>query len=383
MNKFFSISFLSLFLTWSHLAAQTEDHVVGKNHWIDSNILEEKRNIQIFIPEGYEDSQSNFPVLYLLDGQRFFLHGVSLQQSFRQYELTPGFIVVGITNQYPSRFNHFGEGKEKFLAFLKEEVIPYVEEKFRVNKSERILFGWEYGAGFTFHSLLTQPDLFDAYLLASPYPILDKIQDLEKFDSLKKVLVYAVSTDEYEINHAVDQLDSLLSAKKINGLDPIGLRLENEEHRSTGYATLYHGLRHYFRFYPELQEDNLYKFLEKGGLNYAKAHAIERARRYGFAPELSLWSRFTIIRSAIRAEDFPHFEMLLEGLESEKFIDELVNSNWAYGAGMIAEFYEKNAHYEETIPIYKKLLEKNPESERLLSRIANAFLQLGKEKEAN
>ncbi|MDF2157114.1 alpha/beta hydrolase-fold protein [Algoriphagus sp. CAU 1675] len=361
MNKSFSLSLLALFLTWSHLAAQTEDNVVGTNHWIDSNILEEKRNIQIFFPEGYEDSQSNFPVLYLLDGQRFFLHGVSLQQSFRQYELTPGFIVVGITNQYPSRFNHFGDGKEKFLAFLKEEVIPYIEEKFRVNKSERILFGWEYGAGFTFHSLLTQPDLFDAYLLASPYPILDKTQDLGQFDSLKKVLVYAVSPDEHEINHAVDQLDSLLSAKKISGLDPIGLRLENEEHRSTGCPTLYHGLRHYFRFYPELQEDNLYKFLEKGGLDYAENYTMERSKRYGFPAELSIWSKYSIIRSAIRASEFGHFQEFIKRLNLESLISDLIEDQRNYAVFQILSFYYKNDQTEKVEYLLEFLNDQYPD----------------------
>jgi len=361
MNKSFLLSLLGLFLNWSYLVAQTGENVVGKNHWIESNILEEKRDIQIFIPEGYEDSPNDFPVLYLMDGQRFFLHAVSLQQSFRQYELTPGFIVVGITNQYPSRFNHFGEGKEKFLSFLKEEVIPYVEENFRVNKSKRILFGWEYGAGFAFHSLLTQPHLFDAYLLASPYPILDEVQNLDRLDSLKKVLVYAVSPDEFEINHAVDKLDSLISAKTIDGLETLELRLENEEHRSTGYATLYHGLRYYFRFYPEFQEDNLFEFLEKGGLDYAENYTMERAKRYGFPAKLSIWSKYSIIRSAIRADEFGYFQEFINRLNLESLISDLIEDQRNYAVFQILSFYYKNDQPEKAEYLLEFLNDQYPD----------------------
>jgi len=331
MNNPLCFAVILLFFALSPLAAQTEDNIVGINHWVDSKILEEKRNIQIYLPDGYESSQVDFPVLYVLDGQRFFLHGVSLQGSFRQYELTPGFIVVGITNSYPDRFSHFGQGKEKFIAFLKEELIPYIEENYRVNQSERILFGWEYGAGFTFHNLLAQPDLFDAYMMASPYPIMDQIQHLDQFENLNKVLVYAVSPDEYEINLAVDKLDSLLLSRKIEKLNYMGLGLENEEHRSTGYATLYHGLRYFFRFYPEFQEDNLDRLVEKGGLDFAQFYTEERARRYGFAPDLSIWSKYTLIRSAIRADNFTHFQKFIQEFTLESLISELIANQRSYG----------------------------------------------------
>ena len=65
------------------LAAQitSESNIVGSNIQIQSKVLNQEREIQVYLPDGYEESEKSFPVLYLLDGQRYFLHGVSLLKS--------------------------------------------------------------------------------------------------------------------------------------------------------------------------------------------------------------------------------------------------------------------------------------------------------------
>ena len=66
------------------VTAQTNgtDNIVGKKHTIASKILNEDRTIQVYTPDSYESSpEKKYPVMYLLDGQRLFLHGVSVVQS--------------------------------------------------------------------------------------------------------------------------------------------------------------------------------------------------------------------------------------------------------------------------------------------------------------
>jgi enterochelin esterase-like enzyme len=75
------------------------ENIVGTNFLIKSEVLSEEREIQVYLPDGYTDSDRKYPVLYILDGQRLFLHGVSLQKSFAAGRQTPEFIVVGITNK--------------------------------------------------------------------------------------------------------------------------------------------------------------------------------------------------------------------------------------------------------------------------------------------
>ncbi len=362
------------FLAASFVFAQNDltDNVVGKNHVINSEVLKENRQIQIYLPPNYEDSKENYPVLYVLDGQRFFLYAVSLSQSFKQFQLTPDFIVVGINTEYPKRFQYLGEGKEAFIEFLKTELTPYIDANFRTNQ-ERLLFGWEYGGSFVFNTMLSNPTLFDAYIMASAYPIMDKIEELNSVSELNTNLFFSVSPDEYEVKHSAEQLNTLLTTKNVGGLEWSYLKLDIEKHRSTAYPTLYHGLRNYFKYYQEFEVDNLEKFINAGGMKYANNYAKERVERHGFSPELSLWSKYTIMRSTMRANDFYHFETLLNALNKTEFINELVNGNMEYVVSNFAAFYEKNNRIKEAIELYNVLLKKYPDSEKLMNRKKNSI----------
>lgn len=369
---------IAIVLMFFGVQAQSEGipNVVGTNHHLSSKILNEERGVQIYLPPSYQNSDKTYPVVYVLDGQRFFLHVVSLSQSFQQFKLAPEFIIVGINNSYPNRFRHLGEGKENFKGFLEDELMSYVNENFRT-KGENLLFGWEYGGSFVFHMMMEQPTLFNAYLVASPFPIFDAIDDLDISTNMETQLYFAVSPDEYDVRHSTEKLNRKLTSNPIDGLDWKYFEFELEEHRSTGYPTLYHGLRDYFKYYQEFETNNLRKFINAGGMAYALNHAQERAKRYGFEPDLSLWSRFTIVRSAMRADDFYHFETLLNSMDKDVFIKELIEQR-DYAVSQMASFYEKNNQFQETIELYDLLLKKYPDSESLLAKKKNAIQQLTK-----
>jgi len=251
MKKTTTIIIISL-LTTLHLVAQNGgvNNILGTNHFIDSEILGEKRQVQIYLPSDYTETDKKYPVLYLLDGQQFFSHGVSLSKTFKQFNLTPEFIIVGINTSYPQRYSHFGKDMGKFIEFMDAELLPYIERNFRAN-SEKLLFGWQYAGSLGFNIMLNNTITFNGYFLASPFPIQDKIEALDTTLITNTALYFSVSPDEYDVNHGTDKLDSLLSSKKISGLDWSYLKLINEEHHSTGYTTLYHSLRKYFKYYPE------------------------------------------------------------------------------------------------------------------------------------
>lgn len=351
-------------------------NTVGTNHFIDSEILEEKRQIQIYLPSDYAQTDKEYPVLYLLDGQLFFEYGVSLSKTFKQFKLTPEFIIVGIHTPFPQRYGHFSNGADKFIGFFEKELVPYIEQSFRAG-DEQLLFGWQYAASLGFKMMLNNTRTLDGYLLASPFPIWDQIDVLDSITTINSVLCFSVSPDEYQVNHGTEKLDSVLSSRSINGLDWTYLQLVNEEHNSTGYPTLYHGLRTYFKYYREFQEDNLQKFLQAGGLDHAYAYAKERGRRYGFSTDLSSWSKYTIIRSAIRAESYGHFQTFVQAFVTDEFIRGL-----KYRALDIASFYEKNNNQSKAIDIYQILLTEFPDSEDILTRTGNAHQAMGNSAEA-
>lgn len=365
---------LSSYVSYSQITQ--EDNIVGTKHYIDSEALGEKRQIQIYLPDGYDETDTSYPILYLLDGQQFFPYGVSLVKNFKHFNLTPEFIVVGITNSFPERYGHFGEGRDKFIEFMEKELLPYIDKNFRTT-NERLLFGWQYAGSLAFHIMIDNSSLFEGYLLASPFPIKNKVDELDKLSTLSKTLYFFVSPDEYEVNRGTDKLDSLLTTKSISGLQWSYLPLENEDHHSTAYPALYHGLRKFYHYYPQLQVDNLQEFIDSGGLEYANSYTKERSRQYGFPPNLSTWSKYTIIRSAIRAGDYTNFETFTNEFLSPELIGDLDGR-----ALDIAAFYEKDLKYDKAIGIHTILLEKHPDSERLLTNMGNLHLAIGRKKEA-
>jgi len=379
MKKTTIISIIScFFMLYTNAQSNVTDNTVGTNHFIKSKVLNEERQIQIYLPPNYKDSKETYPVLYVLDGQRFFLYAVSLSQSFKQFQLTPEFIVVGINTDYPKRFQQLGDGKETFMEFIRTELTPYIDNTFRTN-DENLFFGWEFGASLVFNTMLSHQTLFDAHIMASAYPIMDAIDKLNDVSTLPTNLYFSISPDEYDVKHSAVKLDSLLSQKNIDGLHWSFLKLDIEQHRSTGYPTLYHGLINYYKYYQEFEANNLQEFINAGGLDYAYRYTKERAKRYGFSPELSLWSKFTIVRSAMRADDFYHFETLLNALNKQELIQGLMNDNRDYAISNFADFYEKNNRFKEAVNLYNLLLKKHPDSEMLIIKKEKAINTIKKQ----
>ncbi|MBY0446214.1 MAG: hypothetical protein K2Q15_13500 [Burkholderiales bacterium] len=59
-------------------------------------------------------------------------------------------------------------GAIAFLAFLKEELRPYLAHYFTLDEQRHTLFGFSYGGLFTLHTLSTAPQHFQRYWAASP-----------------------------------------------------------------------------------------------------------------------------------------------------------------------------------------------------------------------
>lgn len=158
---------------------------IGKSIQIRSVILEENRDLNIYLPSSYErDSLKTYPVIYLLDGSRNedFIHIAGLVQfgSFPWIEMVPETIVVGIANvdrkrdfTYPSQDQR--DRKElptsghsgKFIAFLEAELQPFIDASFRTTP-EKTLIGQSLGGLLATEILLKKPHLFNNYIIVSP-----------------------------------------------------------------------------------------------------------------------------------------------------------------------------------------------------------------------
>ncbi len=166
-------------------AQKTKPFVLGVIDEVQSDVLGEKRLLNIYLPEGYnDDTKATFPVTYLLDGSadEDFIHVVGLFQfnSFSWINRVPPSIVVGIATvdrrrdfTFPTtiasdktKYPTTGRS-DKFIAFIKDELQPYIEKNYRTNGS-KTLIGQSLGGLLAAQILIEKPSFFNKYIIVSP-----------------------------------------------------------------------------------------------------------------------------------------------------------------------------------------------------------------------
>jgi predicted alpha/beta superfamily hydrolase len=158
---------------------------LGTQYILKSEILQEDRPIIISLPLGYKDNDANYPVLYLLDGLGNIKHQVGTVELLTDSGIIPPMIIVGIESLDRSRDltpSNAGEdvyggvgtsgipqsgGGPKFLQFIEDELIPYIESNFRTHPY-RLLEGHSFGGLFCTYTLMEKPDIFDAFITQAP-----------------------------------------------------------------------------------------------------------------------------------------------------------------------------------------------------------------------
>lgn len=147
-------------------------------------IVGQEYNLYINLPGNYGDTTKTFPVIYVLDAQWDFtlLNAIYGQQYYDGF--MPSAVIVGITwggkNPNPDslrardftptnvKYGPQSGNAPKFLAFIKNELIPFIESKYKVKKDDRTLMGSSLGGLFTLYALFHETHLFNRYILTSP-----------------------------------------------------------------------------------------------------------------------------------------------------------------------------------------------------------------------
>lgn len=185
----FMLVFYSVFLfaqvKKEKVLADPKPFVLGVINEIQSKELAEKRILNIYLPEGYnQNDTTKYPVIYLLDGSadEDFIHIVGLVQfnSFEWVNQVPKSIVVGIATvdrrrdfTFPTtietdkkKFPTTGHS-DRFMAFIGNELQPYIEKKYKTNGSKTII-GQSLGGLLITEILFKKPSLFNKYVIVSP-----------------------------------------------------------------------------------------------------------------------------------------------------------------------------------------------------------------------
>lgn len=240
---------------------------IGETRIIDSQILNEKRTLNIYLPNGFDKSKK-YSVIYLPDGSanEDFLHIVGLAQFFNMQLKMPDFIVVGIVNidrkrdfTFPTTNKKDKENfpttgsSEKFISFLEKELQPYVEANFKTTET-KYLIGQSLGGLLATEILLKKPNLFTHYFIISPSLWWDdesllKLAEanLPQHDYSKIYAYVSVGSEGKVMENDAKSLAALLSKMKMK---TDFLPLPNENHATILHESMYQAFKIQFPYKP-------------------------------------------------------------------------------------------------------------------------------------
>ncbi|MDC1217439.1 esterase family protein [Flavobacteriaceae bacterium] len=167
---------------------------VMDNLTLDSKILKGERKFAVYLPPDYDSSSRSYPVLYLLHGYTddhtgWVQFGEVLHitdKAILSGEATPMIIVMPDADTGLPGYTNAISGKWNYEDFFFKELMPHVEERFRIKKDKRYraISGLSMGGGGTFIYALRRPDLFSsaAPLSASLGP--QSLEEMNKFSYL-------------------------------------------------------------------------------------------------------------------------------------------------------------------------------------------------------
>lgn len=254
-----------IYFLFTSIPAWTQDHVIRSDS-LYSTHLKELRQVQMIFPKKYDlSSKGSFDVFYVLDGE----WNTSLSEvvhGFLEYNqfVPTNMLIVSIPNQYENEINmrerdftptqaknyNISGGANNFLLFLKNELVPFINEKYPTNIGNNILYGTSWGGLFAIYTYLHEPTLFKSYLTVEPVlkwdnGYLNKIAP-EKLENIKgtKNTLWISSRDGKDFERmGIAHFDSLLTLNAPEGLIWKVETYPNETHSSAIWKGLYDGLK--------------------------------------------------------------------------------------------------------------------------------------------
>ena len=139
---------------------------------LNSKILKGERRFAVYLPPDYETSSRSYPVLYLLHGytddQTGWIQFGEVQhiadKAINEGKATPMIIIMPDADTGLPGYTNALSGNWNYEDFFFEELMPHVEDRFRIKKKKqfRAVAGLSMGGGGSFLYALHRPDLFSS-----------------------------------------------------------------------------------------------------------------------------------------------------------------------------------------------------------------------------
>ncbi|MCK5169428.1 MAG: alpha/beta hydrolase [Bacteroidales bacterium] len=189
-----NISIVLLFLFSFNITVNADErkstiskNVVITNDSIYIKQLDRYRKIRVYLPPNYNNSNDNYPVLYMHDGQNLFDDSTSYVGEWGVDEILDSLyktcnfelIVVGIDNGQQYRMTEYGpwknirngkpEGKE-YMEFIVKDLKPIIDNQYRTlsNRENTAIMGSSMGGLISHYAIFEYPEIFSKAGVFSP-----------------------------------------------------------------------------------------------------------------------------------------------------------------------------------------------------------------------
>lgn len=270
---------------------------IGKKLKFYSEVLKEERLLLLYLPSGYDQLEESYPVLYLLDGGFNFHYTTGTVKFLARNSRIPDMIIVAIRNTKRTRdltpptqadsqeASSSSGGADNFLAFLKDELIPHIDQTYRT-QPYRLLVGHSFGGLFAVHALVKQPDVFNSYLAISPslwwneQALVEEVKTfLKNNPDLMGDLYMTVGNEGGTMLGAALKLSGVLEEEAPKSFRWHFEPMEQETHSSIPHRSTYDGLAKIFEGWY-IHEPILY--YDQGGLAALDKNYEKVSKRMGY-----------------------------------------------------------------------------------------------------
>lgn len=155
---------------------------------IQSLIVGDEFEISVALPGNYQSTDTTYPVMYVTDANVWFAASTQIMR-FLQLPgqgALPQILLVGIgyrtesvskwrdlrnrdltPTPLPDAINRLSGGAAKFLRFMREELMPFINKNYRTSRDVGYA-GGSYGGLFGLYTLFHEPETFQRYIIISP-----------------------------------------------------------------------------------------------------------------------------------------------------------------------------------------------------------------------
>jgi len=186
MFKLFILS-LFLFSISNSINAESNSFSIPRSEIVDIKDQQNERIYPLFIklPQSYKrNSTKRYPVIYLTDAwysfqiisgaTRFPMNTGKIQEAIIvgiSYEKGAKGDISRVRDYTPHKAKAWKKetgGAAKHRTFIKQQVFKYIDENYRTDQTNRTFVGNSLGGLFGSYILLTEPNMFDNYIIGSP-----------------------------------------------------------------------------------------------------------------------------------------------------------------------------------------------------------------------